>query len=303
MKNLHWLLRRELWEHRSLYGIPALLALLIVGCVAASLALHGRSDLSLVAGDGPAALRGLRPADWTVLSGLLLLAVAAPFFGVAFLLQGFYALDALHGERQDRSLLFWKSLPPGDGETVLAKFLLAVLGIPLLSLAVAIAVQLAVALLLTVPLWGTPLLAGLWNPLGWLSAWLLCGYGVLVGALWYAPLLAAALALGAAVPRLPMLWGLLVPAAAMLAEKLVWGTHALASGLNERVFGVLGAGFRTSPGLESLQLGPGHVAPTLLSLADPAGLLANGAMWAGLAVAAGCLVLAAWIRRHRESWG
>ena len=33
----------------------------------------------------------------------------------------FYCLDALHGERRDRSMLFWKSLPVSDLTTVLAK--------------------------------------------------------------------------------------------------------------------------------------------------------------------------------------
>ena len=33
----------------------------------------------------------------------------------------FYCLDALNGERRDRSILFWKSLPVSDTTAVLAK--------------------------------------------------------------------------------------------------------------------------------------------------------------------------------------
>ncbi len=34
--------------------------------------------------------------------------------GVTFVVAVFYCLDALHGERRDRSILFWKSLPVSD---------------------------------------------------------------------------------------------------------------------------------------------------------------------------------------------
>jgi hypothetical protein len=35
----------------------------------------------------------------------------------------FYLLDALQGERKDRSVLFWKSMPVSDTTTVLSKLL------------------------------------------------------------------------------------------------------------------------------------------------------------------------------------
>ena len=38
-----------------------------------------------------------------------------------FIVGIFYCLDALHGERRDRSILFWKSLPVSDLTTVLSK--------------------------------------------------------------------------------------------------------------------------------------------------------------------------------------
>ena len=39
----------------------------------------------------------------------------------AIVVEVFYCLDALHGERRDRSILFWKSLPVSDLTTVLSK--------------------------------------------------------------------------------------------------------------------------------------------------------------------------------------
>ncbi|PYL15570.1 MAG: hypothetical protein DMF46_05650 [Verrucomicrobia bacterium] len=40
---------------------------------------------------------------------------------VVFIVGVFYCLDALHSERRDRSILFWKSLPVSDLTAVLSK--------------------------------------------------------------------------------------------------------------------------------------------------------------------------------------
>ena len=34
----------------------------------------------------------------------------------------FYCIDSLYADRRDRCVLFWKSLPLSDAETVLSKF-------------------------------------------------------------------------------------------------------------------------------------------------------------------------------------
>ena len=53
----------------------------------------------------------------------------------------FYCLDALHGERRDRSILFWKSLPVSDLTTVLAKASIPLVILPLLTFAITVAMQ------------------------------------------------------------------------------------------------------------------------------------------------------------------
>ena len=49
---------------------------------------------------------------------------------------GFYCLDALHGERRDRSILFWKSLPVSDLTTVLSKMTIPLVVLPLVAFAI-----------------------------------------------------------------------------------------------------------------------------------------------------------------------
>ena len=47
-----------------------------------------------------------------------------------FIVGVFYCLDALYGERRDRSILFWKSLPVSDLTTVLSKVTIPLVILP-----------------------------------------------------------------------------------------------------------------------------------------------------------------------------
>ena len=53
-----------------------------------------------------------------------------------FIVGIFYCLDALHGERRDRSILFWKSLPVSDLTTVLSKVFVPLVILPVLTFAI-----------------------------------------------------------------------------------------------------------------------------------------------------------------------
>src|ERR1700751_400978 len=61
--------------------------------------------------------------------------------GTTFIVAVFYLLDSLYGERRDRSVLFWKSLPVSDFTSVLAKFTIAMIVIPLIISIAVIATQ------------------------------------------------------------------------------------------------------------------------------------------------------------------
>ena len=59
----------------------------------------------------------------------------------------FYCLEALQGERRDRSILFWKSLPVSDITTVLSKAIIPLLLFRLLTFAITFATQCIMLLL------------------------------------------------------------------------------------------------------------------------------------------------------------
>src|SRR5213079_2186312 len=63
-----------------------------------------------------------------------------------FIVGVFYCLDALYGERRDRSILFWKSLPVSDRTTLLSKATIPLVILPLVTFAIVVATQLVMLL-------------------------------------------------------------------------------------------------------------------------------------------------------------
>ena len=67
--------------------------------------------------------------------------VAEPFHYVYFIVLVFVLLGALYDDRKDRTVLFWKSVPVTDTETVLSKLITAVWLAPAATIAMVLAVQ------------------------------------------------------------------------------------------------------------------------------------------------------------------
>src|SRR5688572_27289062 len=109
---MYWSLRRELWENRSIIIAPlAVAALMMFGFSMSLFHLPERRRALLLLDQAKQHAAIQKPYD----------IVAIVFMANAFIVSVFYCLDALHAERRDRSILFWKSLPVSDRTTVLAK--------------------------------------------------------------------------------------------------------------------------------------------------------------------------------------
>src|SRR5258706_12727178 len=80
---------------------------------------------------------------------------AALIMGTGLIVGVIYTLDALYGERRDRSVLFWKSLPVSDLITVLSKLAIPIVILPLLSFAITLATQFIMLLLGSIVLLGS----------------------------------------------------------------------------------------------------------------------------------------------------
>ena len=129
---LYWSLRRELWESRSLYIAPLGAAVVfLLGFAMTSV--HLPDKMRAAALLDPMKQREALALPYDIAAGLLML--------TGMVVATFYCLDALYGERRDRSILFWKSLPVSDLITVLTKASVPLVFLPLLIFVITVTTQ------------------------------------------------------------------------------------------------------------------------------------------------------------------
>lgn len=153
MNTMKWLLRREFWEHKgSMFWAPIVAATLLFALLSTTI-VYGVSQRNFQdevsvklseeghSADLSTAFASLPPekkqqmADFAS-SGYI--GLAAPLFAMLSVVSFFYCLSALSDERRDRSILFWKSLPVSDAQTVASKVLTAGIVAPLITIAVGV---------------------------------------------------------------------------------------------------------------------------------------------------------------------
>ncbi|CAN5402366.1 ABC transporter permease [soil metagenome] len=280
---MYWSVRKELWEHRSLYIVPIVTAvLLIVGMAAGSIVM---SSMVRNHPEMHTKMRMEMDAPYAFAAMLVLLS--------GFITSITYCLDALYGERRNRSILFWKSLPVSDTKSVLAKFLIPLIVQPVIELAVIVVLQITMLLASTIiaTIFDSSVLAT-WRdyPLGQTTLALV--YQLFIASLWYAPLYAWLLLISVWAKRVPFLWAVLPPIAISLLELLVFDTSWFASMLKHRLVGgdSLGVTIKSS-----------NVQAHFFDSVDPAAFFASTGLWIGLVFAAASLALAIWLRRRRDS--
>src|SRR5438093_9862493 len=137
MRPFYWSVRRELWENRSIYVAPLIVAIVVLfGFLVSTIGLPERRRAVLLL--DPTKARAAIEAPYDMAAIMLIL--------TAFIVGVFYCLDALYGERRDRSILFWKSLPVSDLTTLLSKATIPLVALPLVTFAIVVATQLVILL-------------------------------------------------------------------------------------------------------------------------------------------------------------
>ena len=126
-----------------------------------------------------------------------------------------YCLSALSAERNDKSILFWRSLPITDTETVVSKFLTAMVVAPLLVAAIVIATQIVLLMFasLAILIGGGSPVELLLGPLPFVQIWVLVLWIFITGSLWVAPLVAWVLLCSAFAQRSVLVWAVALPVA------------------------------------------------------------------------------------------
>jgi ABC-2 type transport system permease protein len=269
--------RRELWENRYIYIAPLSVAVVMLfGFLIATLGYAMSVD---------PARRAAVLAEPSNFAAMLIM-------GVAFVVGMFYCLDALHGERRDRSILFWKSLPVSDLTTVVSKATIPLVVVPLLSFGLTVATQWIMLLLSTAVLLGSgQSVAPLWTHMPLFQMSLMLLYHLLaVHVLWYAPIYGWLLLVSGWARRAAFLWATLPWVAICVVEKIAFHTSHFAAFLGYRFSGgAAGGSFIADSGTMDpmMQLTPGK-------------FLTTPGLGIGLAVFAACIAATVRLRRFQE---
>src|SRR5438105_10341621 len=226
---LYWSIRRELWENRSIYIAPLVVAAVFLLAILISIVhLPERRRATLLL--DPAHQQAAIEKPYDIAAILLIL--------TAFLVGVFDCLDALHGERRDRSILFWKSLPVSDLTTLLSKATIPLVVLPLVTFAIIVATQVVMLL------WTSVLLiahgmspASTWTNFSLFQQSLILLYGLVAIALWHAPIYGWALLVSGWARRATFLWAVLPLLAIGFFEKITFNTSHFASMLKDRLLG------------------------------------------------------------------
>ena len=206
-----WSVRRELWEHRWVYVAP-----LLVGAV---LTVGGTLHVTSFSAETFTATVIAR--DVSMMLDLLTRMLLVTGTVVAFV----YCAEALHGERRDRSILFWKSVPVSDAVAVWAKASVPLVLIPIVTVALLLVAQLVTRGLLTGS--GVELVGPLTSPGAAIAE-------ACVTALWQAPIYGWILLVSGWARRAPLLWALLPMVSVTMIQRMMGAQPLIADVLSPR---------------------------------------------------------------------
>jgi ABC-2 type transport system permease protein len=280
---LYWSVWRELWENRSIYIAPLIVAAVqVFGFAISTIGLAERRRAVLLL--EPAKQRALIEQPYDLAAMMMIFTV--------FIVGVFYCLDALYGERRDRSVLFWKSLPVSDLTTVLSKAIIPLVVLPIVAFAVIVGVQSIMLLMSSANL----LVHGVSPATTWayfpvFQNWLVLLYGLIAIALWHAPIYGWLLLVSGWARRAAFLWAVLPLTVIQIFEKITFNTSYFGSFVRDRLMGF-------APGAFDFQ---GHQHPAVESVAQltPGRYLSSLGLWLGLVVAAAFIAAAVRLRRYR----
>jgi ABC-2 type transport system permease protein len=297
------LLRREFWEHRAILVVPIVVAVLMsLASLTGQVSIDHKEllDMGIVgATNMPETARALALS-------LIMVTLSGPFVFAMCILTIFYTLDSLYAERKDRSILFWRSIPITDFETVLSKLLTAMIAIPVITLAIIIVTHLLVLLNISILIdlrGGSPWHL-IWSAVPFIDNWVATLVLLLALPLWLSPFIGWFLFVSAFTKRSPFLTAALPIVMLPLLEKLFFDSEVMAE-----TFFVRSVEMPLFAGLDNMELlfqeGEDFAALadaklSLVSLMDLGGFITNPQLWIGLIVCGLFSAAAIYVRRYRD---
>lgn len=310
------LVRREIWEHRGGFiytpiAIAGVLLLLLIMAAGSAYFWQFKIDGSEQMTKG-----ALQLAAANFPPEKLELGVAAVLWGTTLLWQSvlfivlfFYCIGCLYDDRRDRSVLFWKSMPVSDLETVGSKAFTALLVAPLFMFGVMVVGQIVLLFAsgLVVALHGGSPSKLIWSNMNPFSVW-----GQFLGvqgvqALYLLPLFGWLMLAGSFARGKPFLWAILPPVVLAIVEswlrftsdfslsRVIWEfiMRRLASGVAPISFKAnFGDGHTVGAGLDGTRFAA--------NFSDVIARLGSADLWIGVVIGLSFLAGAVYLRRYRD---
>jgi ABC-2 type transport system permease protein len=311
MKRMLALLRREFWENKGAFRTtPLVIGGICIALLLMAIFTTAHIDNELYTFKQAIRFLARQPvASMPVHLHQIMIGISIVFTVVMVFVVFFYLLGALYDDRKDRSILFWKSMPASDVQTVASKLLSAMFVVPLIFWIVLIVTQ--ILMIITASIMVLAVGENPWtlflSELNPLHAWFLVLCSYLAGAIWYLPFYGWLLLVSAFAPRIPLLFAVIPPVVVALLQ--LWIDFLRTFTFNNSLFGIIGDWVANSPVIISMQIedGQGHLALGIpyttqfdhaLTLANMLDRLFSLQMAGGLAVAAVFLAGAVWLRRR-----
>ena len=297
------LIKREIWEHRSIYITPAAIAIVML-----LLALTGQVAISALGAGVDVAMMSaneLPPEAHKAMVTGFVAGLGSIFVVAMWILTIFYSLDSLYAERKDKSILFWRSLPVTDAETVISKLLVAVIVIPLVTFIAIALTQILSLIFASIWLKAEGGNAGLliWRALDVFDVWGGTLIFVLALPLWLSPFIGWYLFVSAWAKRTPLLFAFMPIFVLPMLEKIVFGSTLLAEAFFERTGSMPLFRFGEDNTFAMFELDDMPINEDLISLLgaiDLGRFLTSPSLWAGLIVCGLFTTAAIYVRRYRD---
>ena len=301
----YWVLaKREVWEHKSLWIVP-----IVVACLVVLGSLYGGAALIVAAHHGLITVNNIGSISGDARGGLHIAMLAmASFFNVVMLFMvWFYLMDSLYADRKDRSVLFWRSMPVSDTATVLSKLFTGMVTAPAFMFVLVVIAEIVAGIIFTIAagIIGVNLLHEAFYPGTIILTWVVLAFALIQQSLWLLPYWGWFLLCSAWAKKLVLAWAVLIPLGAILIELIMFHSHYLSEG----ILGHLGRGVVLLGGYSASesQSGfngnfqmfgpPGHSA---ISFGSVAHMFAVPEMWIGVGIGIIFILGAIWLRRHRS---
>jgi ABC-2 type transport system permease protein len=296
------LVRREIWEHRSLYITPAVVGLVMVlTLLTAFVFASGYQEIVDIGIMGAQNLAGDAERRAALLA--VLIGNTVPFIIAGAILTVFYCLDSLYAERKNKSILFWRSLPITDAETVISKFLTTALAIPLIAFAVIVITHLFILAItgVFVSIEGGSSMLLVWSSAPLFDVWAGMLIVTILLPLWFSPFIGWFLFVSAWTKRSPLLMAFLPLILLPVLEYWVFRTHLIADAIQTRFDQLpMFKGIEPELFFDEEQFIANMDAISLLAYIDVGKFLASPQMWAGVIVCGLLMTAAIYVRRYRD---